>query len=114
MEPTLHCARPEPYCEAGSSDRVLANRFIYHFHSPRRGDIVVFHAPNAARRECVGGIFVKAWQYWSVYRRSKAILDEVLAAPDRWTYTDLAIRPPEADELETRKEEMMAEMEATA
>jgi signal peptidase I len=59
MEPTLHCARPEPYCEAGSSDRVLANRFIYHFHSPRRGDIVVFHAPDAARRECIGGIFVK-------------------------------------------------------
>ena len=59
MEPTLHCARPEPYCEAGSSDRVLANRFIYHFHSPRRRDIVVFHAPDAARRECIGGIFVK-------------------------------------------------------
>ena len=59
MEPTLHCARPEPYCGAGSSDRVLANRFIYHFHSPRRGDIVVFHAPDAARRECIGGIFVK-------------------------------------------------------
>jgi signal peptidase I len=59
MEPTLHCARPEPDCEAGTSDRVLANRFIYHFHSPRRGDIVVFHSPPAARRECVGGIFVK-------------------------------------------------------
>jgi len=59
MEPTLHCARPEPYCEAGSSDRVLANRFIYHFHSPKRGDIVVFHAPDAARRACIGGIFVK-------------------------------------------------------
>jgi signal peptidase I len=59
MEPTLHCARPEPECEGGRSDRVLANRFIYHFHSPRRGDIVVFHAPDAARRECAGGIFVK-------------------------------------------------------
>ena len=59
MEPTLHCARPEPYCEAGSSDRVLANRFIYHFHSPRRRDIVVFRTPDAARRECIGGIFVK-------------------------------------------------------
>jgi signal peptidase I len=59
MEPTLHCARPEPDCEAGRSDRVLANRFIYHFHSPRRGDIVVFHAPDAARRKCIGGIFVK-------------------------------------------------------
>jgi signal peptidase I len=59
MEPTLHCARPEPGCEAGSSDRVLANRFVYRFHPPRRGDIVVFQAPEAARRECLGGIFVK-------------------------------------------------------
>jgi signal peptidase I len=59
MEPTLHCARPEPDCEAGSSDRILANRFIYRFHSPRRGDIVVFHAPEAAKRQCTGGIFVK-------------------------------------------------------
>jgi signal peptidase I len=59
MEPTLHCARPEPECEASSSDRILANRFIYHFHDPRRGDIVVFHAPPEAARECTGGIFVK-------------------------------------------------------
>jgi signal peptidase I len=59
MEPTLHCARPEPDCEAGTSDRILANRFIYRFQPPRRGDIVVFHAPEAARRECLGGIFVK-------------------------------------------------------
>lgn len=59
MEPTLHCARPEPDCEASSSDRILANRFIYHFHNPRRGDIVVFHAPPEATRECIGGIFVK-------------------------------------------------------
>jgi signal peptidase I len=59
MEPTLHCARPEPDCEASRSDRILANRFIYRFHSPRRGDIVVFHAPPAASRACTGGIFVK-------------------------------------------------------
>jgi signal peptidase I len=59
MEPTLHCARPEPDCEASSSDRILANRFIYHFHDPKRGDIVVFHAPPEATRECIGGIFVK-------------------------------------------------------
>lgn len=59
MEPTLHCARPEPECQASSSDRILANRFIYRFHPPRRGDIVVFHAPAAARRQCIGGIFVK-------------------------------------------------------
>ena len=59
MEPTLHCARPEPGCEAGRSDRVLANRFIYHFRDPRRGEIVVFHAPKAAKADCTGGIFVK-------------------------------------------------------
>jgi signal peptidase I len=41
---------------------VLANRFIYHLHSPRRGDIVVFHAPAAADRAgCAerGDTFVK-------------------------------------------------------
>ena len=59
MEPTLHCARPEPGCEGDRSDRVLANRFIYHFRDPRRGEIIVFHAPKAATAACVGGIFVK-------------------------------------------------------
>ncbi|MFL5945489.1 MAG: signal peptidase I [Gaiellaceae bacterium] len=59
MEPALHCAKPEPLCEANRSDRVLANRFIYHFRDPRRGDIVVFHAPAAATAACTGGIFVK-------------------------------------------------------
>lgn len=59
MEPTLHCARPEPGCEGDHSDRVLANRFIYHFRDPHRGEIVVFHAPKAAAAACIGGIFVK-------------------------------------------------------
>jgi signal peptidase I len=59
MEPTLHCARPEPYCEASSSDRILANRFIYRFRDPHRGEIVVFHTPPAAKSECPGDIFVK-------------------------------------------------------
>ncbi len=45
MEPTLHCARPAPGCEASSSDRVLANRFIFRFRDPRRGQVVVFDAP---------------------------------------------------------------------
>ena len=58
MEPTLHCARPGSGCEAGTSDRVLANRFIYHFRDPRRDEIVVFHAPKAADAACIGGIFV--------------------------------------------------------
>jgi signal peptidase I len=59
MEPTLHCARPQAYCEGAHSDRVLANRFIYHFRDPHRGEIVVFNAPPAARRACEGGVFVK-------------------------------------------------------
>jgi len=60
MEPTLHCARPAQGCEARFSDRVLANRFIYHFHSPSRGDIVVFNVPAEAKVKCgAGGTFVK-------------------------------------------------------
>jgi signal peptidase I len=60
MEPTLHCARPAQGCEARFSDRVLANRFIYHFTDPKRGDIVVFKTPPEARIKCgAGGTFVK-------------------------------------------------------
>ena len=60
MEPTLHCASPTSGCEAGFSDRVLANRFIYRFRDPQRGDIVVFNTPPAAKRRCgAGGTFVK-------------------------------------------------------
>ena len=60
MEPTLHCARPAADCEARISDRVLANRFIYHFRDPRRGEIVVFKTPPAAKIKCgAGGTFVK-------------------------------------------------------
>jgi signal peptidase I len=54
MEPTLHCAAPSPGCEARFSDRVLANRFIYHFRSPHRQEIVVFKTPPAAER-CENG-----------------------------------------------------------
>jgi signal peptidase I len=60
MEPTLHCARPAPGCEARFSDRVLANRFIYHFRKPKRGEIIVFNTPPQAKLRCgAGGTFVK-------------------------------------------------------
>ena len=60
MEPTLHCARPGLDCQAGWSDRVLANRFIYHLKEPARGDIVVFHTPEKVRAACNAcGTFVK-------------------------------------------------------
>jgi signal peptidase I len=54
MEPTLHCAEPGAGCQARFSDRVLANRFIYHFRSPHRGEIVVFETPPEAER-CENG-----------------------------------------------------------
>ena len=65
MEPTLHCAQPASGCEASGSlfsgsDRVLANRFIYHFRSPRRREIIVFNTPPEAKIRCgSGGTFVK-------------------------------------------------------
>jgi signal peptidase I len=60
MEPELHCARPGAGCEARFSDRVLANRFIYRFRSPHRGEIVVFKTPPLAKTRCgAGGTFVK-------------------------------------------------------
>ena len=60
MEPTLHCAKPATGCEARFSDRVLANRFIYHFRDPERGEIVVFKTTPAVVQKCsAGGTFVK-------------------------------------------------------
>ena len=60
MEPTLHCASGAEGCEGKLSDRVLANRFIYHLRKPERGDIAVFETPPAAKRQCgAGGTFVK-------------------------------------------------------
>jgi signal peptidase I len=62
MEPTLHCARhvPGDGCEARWSDRVLANRFIYHFRDPKRGEIIVFDTPvPACGSPKAGDTFVK-------------------------------------------------------
>ncbi len=44
---------------------------------------------------------VKAWRYLSVYRDAMRTLKQVMKAPDRWTYSDLAIAPPREDELDT-------------
>ena len=60
MEPTLHCAQPAEGCLAGASDRVLANRFIFHFREPRRGEVIVFQTPPEALARCgTSGTFVK-------------------------------------------------------
>ena len=49
---------------------------------------------------CAGEIARKARGYWSVYRKARALLKEILAAPDRWSYSDLAIAPPRNDEFD--------------
>jgi signal peptidase I len=65
MEPTLHCAKPGLGCEApggffDGSDRVLANRFVFRFRNPKRGEIIVFKTPPEAQVRCgAGGTFVK-------------------------------------------------------
>jgi signal peptidase I len=93
MEPTLHCARPGSGCEARFSDRVLANRFIYHFRKPHRGDIIVFKTPPLAKQRCgAGGTFVKrlialpgeTWQEKNgfVYINGKKLI-EPYVKPDR-------------------------------
>lgn len=59
MEPTLRCAQPALGCTETEHDRLLAVRYLFR-KQPRRGDIVVFETPEAARRDCgAGGIFVK-------------------------------------------------------
>jgi signal peptidase I len=84
MEPTLHCAEPGDGCEASFSDRVLANRFIYHFRSPERGDIIVFQTPPAAQARCgAGGTFVK---------RLIGLPGERIAERDGTVWTDAATK----------------------
>jgi signal peptidase I len=60
MEPTLHCAKPASGCRSRVSDRVIANRFVYRFSEPRRGDIIVFEAPAGVAAACdASGTFIK-------------------------------------------------------
>ena len=60
MEPTLLCARPGVGCTASLNDRVIVAKIVYRFRDPRRGEIAVFHAPAAARKECSeGGTYLK-------------------------------------------------------
>jgi signal peptidase I len=56
MEPTLHCAKPAPGCEASHEDRFI----VFTFLGWGRDDVVAFHTPPAALRVCgAGGVFVK-------------------------------------------------------
>jgi signal peptidase I len=51
MEPTLDIGQ-----------RVLVNRFIYHLHEPKAGDVVVFHPPDGAESASECGVLVKKMQ----------------------------------------------------
>jgi signal peptidase I len=80
MEPTLRCAKPAAGCDATFSDRVIANRLAYRFRDPRRGEIVVFTAPPAAKQRCTeGGTFVK---------RLIGLPGEVVSERDGYVYVD--------------------------
>jgi hypothetical protein len=46
------------------------------------------------------GTAIKLSKYAMVYWRARKTYKEVMAAFDRWTYTDVAITPPKADEFE--------------
>jgi len=103
MEPTLHCARPGSGCESRFSDRVLANRFIYHFRKPHRGDIIVFKTPPLAKERCgAGGTFVKRlialpgemWQEKSgfIYIDGKRLIEPYVKADRRDTGTSYPAR----------------------
>jgi signal peptidase I len=60
MEPTLHCAIPVSGCLSRVVDRVIANRLVYRFHAPRRGDIVVLKATARVEAACsASGTFIK-------------------------------------------------------
>ena len=73
--------------------------FRLKFRRDRRSGLPI-ESPFIFYSRYFGETVLKAWRYWSVYRQCKAIRKEVLSAPDRLTYTDIAIAPPEADEFE--------------
>ncbi len=76
-----------------------AGAFRLKFRNDRRPSLKR-ESPFVFYPRYLGEILVKAWRFWSVYRRTRAMLKEVEAAPERWTYSDLAIAPPAADEFE--------------
>jgi hypothetical protein len=49
----------------------------------------------------VAETLVKQWRYWTANKRIRKLLDEVLNAPDRWTYSDIAVTPPQEDEFDS-------------
>ena len=49
----------------------------------------------------LGESLVKLSHYWRMFRRGMEMLKKIENDPNRWTYSDLAIAPPQADEFES-------------
>lgn len=105
MEPTLHCAQPGDGCLASFSDRVLANRLVYRFKEPQRGDVIVFQTPPRAALECgAGGTFVKrlialpgeSWRMENgvVFVNGRQLMEPYIEAAQRGTDTQPARSVP--------------------
>ena len=73
--------------------------FRLKFRRDRRGGMKL-ESPFVFYPRYVGETLVKVWRYWRYYRKCRAILEDVLSAPDRYSYTDLAIEKPNAHEFE--------------
>jgi hypothetical protein len=69
------------------------------FRRDRRYGMPIEHPFMFYPRYWFGTVY-KAWGYLRVYLKTKKMLDAALKAEDRWTYSDLAIAPPEADEFD--------------
>ena len=73
MEPTFHCAESSGQgCMGSYNDRVIANRFIYHFRDPKRGDIVVFDPPADVVSACGAGGHLREAHHRTAGRRDLA------------------------------------------
>jgi signal peptidase I len=89
MEPTLHCAKPQPGCTAQFSDRFIVFKFL----DWGRGDIVAFHTPVLARERCgAGGTYIKrviglpgerVVERGGVFYANGARIDESYIRPER-------------------------------
>ncbi len=73
--------------------------FRLKFRRDRRGNLPL-ESPFVFYPRYAGGIAVKAVKYLRFFLMTRRILKEALEAPDRWTYSDLAIAPPRDDEFE--------------
>jgi signal peptidase I len=51
MEPTLHCAKPNPGCRGETSDRVIGLRYLFG-EDADPGDIVAYEIPDRAAERC--------------------------------------------------------------